>query len=137
MKLAVFSVTLIVFQVHQIAVSRFDFGNDCTRMFIEFACCVSIITKSQLGNVSIERSHLAVRNRHRAKDWLNVFFRKLALNHQLDTLNLAMCSGLNLDCCSILTEQLKRYAMLMKFLARLIWVALQLTLSEFGLDGLE
>ncbi|CAF3968993.1 unnamed protein product [Rotaria sp. Silwood2] len=32
---------------------------------------------------------------------------KLTLNSQLDTLNLTMCTGIDLDCCSILTSQMK------------------------------
>ncbi|CAF3396002.1 unnamed protein product [Rotaria sp. Silwood1] len=34
-------------------------------------------------------------------------FEKLALNSHLDTLNLTMCTGIDLDCCSILTSQMK------------------------------
>lgn len=34
--------------------------------------------------------------------------RKLAANAQLDTLNLTMCTGIDLDCCVILTGQLKK-----------------------------
>ena len=37
-----------------------------------------------------------------------IYFRKLALNSQLDTLNLTMCTGIDLDCCSILTGQMKQ-----------------------------
>lgn len=36
-------------------------------------------------------------------------FRKLALNQHLDTLNLTMCTGIDLACCCILTGQMKQY----------------------------
>jgi hypothetical protein len=38
-----------------------------------------------------------------------IILRKLALNPQLDTLNLTMCTGIDLDCCSVLTGQIKKY----------------------------
>lgn len=37
----------------------------------------------------------------------SLIFEKLTSNPQLDTLNLTMCTGIDLDCCSIITNQMK------------------------------
>jgi hypothetical protein len=35
--------------------------------------------------------------------------RKIVANEQLDTLNLAMCTGLTFECCQLLTKKLSLY----------------------------
>jgi hypothetical protein len=36
-----------------------------------------------------------------------LLFIRLILNPQLDTLNLTTCTGIDLDCCTLLTNQMK------------------------------
>ncbi|CAF1166797.1 unnamed protein product [Adineta steineri] len=70
---------------------------DLTLATISTDCLLSLISACRsLRKISLETLILN-----------SLIFEKLALNPQLDTLNLTMCSGMDLDCCSILTGQMR------------------------------
>ncbi|CAF4153356.1 unnamed protein product [Rotaria socialis] len=70
---------------------------DLTLATITPDCLLSLISACRsLRKLSLETLALNV-----------AIFETLALNPQLDTLNLTMCTGIDLDCCSILTSQIK------------------------------
>ncbi|CAF0895791.1 unnamed protein product [Rotaria sordida] len=70
---------------------------DLTLATISSDCLLSLISACRsLRKLSLETLSLNLS-----------IFEKLSLNSQLDTLNLTMCTGIDLDCCSILTSQMK------------------------------
>ncbi|CAF1633310.1 unnamed protein product [Adineta ricciae] len=106
---------------------------DLTLATISPECLLSLISVCRsLRKLSLETLPLSL-----------AIFEKLASNAQLDTLNLTMCTGIDLDCCSILTGQMKhlRYLNLgwtqlsdqcVHFICRTIQASIeQLTLTGF------